>query len=86
MDVSQSRMEPENGTEITDKVDEGLSTSIFGQDCCRIDISEKDIPGTGGGATGWSLDIKVVGGGLYGTSLDSGQDRALATTFSGPGR
>ena len=60
MDVSQSRMEPENGTEITDKVDEGLSTSIFGQDCCRIDISEKDIPGTGGGATGWSSDIKVM--------------------------
>ena len=84
--MSQSRMEPENGTELTDKVDEGLSTSIFGQDCCRIDISENDIPGTGGGATGWSSDINVVGGGLCGTSLDSGRDRASATTFSGPGR
>ena len=58
--MSQSRMEPENGTEITDKFDERLSTSIFGQDCCRIDISEKDIPGTGGRATGWSSDIKVM--------------------------
>jgi len=86
MDMSQSRMESENRTEITDKVDECLSTSIFGLDCCRIDILEKDIPGTGGAATGWSSDIKVVGGGLYGTSLDSGRDRASATTFSGPGR
>ena len=86
MDVSQSRMESENGTEITDKVDERLSTSIFGQDCCRIDILENDIPGTGGGATGWSSDIKVVGGGLCGKSLDSGRARASATTFSGPGR
>ena len=85
-DVSQRRLESEYGTKITDKADECLSTSIFGQVCCWIDISEKDIPGTGGGGTGRISEINVVGGGWCGTTLDSGWDRASATTFFGPGR
>ena len=60
MDMSQRRLEPEQGTEITDKVDEQRRTSTFGQDCCRRDILEKDTPGTGGGGVGWSSEISVV--------------------------
>ena len=86
IDVTQRRLESEYETEITDKADECLSTSIFGQVCCRIDISEKNTPGTGGGRTGRSSEINVVGRGWCGTMLDSGRDRASATTFSGPGR
>ena len=92
VDMSQRRLEPEQGTEITDKVDEQRRTSTFGQDCCRRDILEKDTPGTGGGGVGWSSEISVVVfvdkgcWGCCGTLLISGQDRASATTFSGPGR
>ena len=63
-----------------------MRNSIFGQDCCRRDISGKDIPGTGGGGVGWSSEISVVDEGCCGTLLGSGQDRASATTFSELGR
>ena len=63
-----------------------MRNSISGQDCCRRDILEKDIPGTGGEGVGWSSEISGIDKVCCGTLLGSGQDRASATTFSEPGR
>jgi len=63
VDVSQRRLEPEQGT--------------LEQDCCRRDILEKDNRETAGGEGGWSAEISVVGvvdGGCCGTLLGSGWD------------
>ena len=49
-------------------------------------LLKEDIPRAVGGGVGWSSEISVVDEGCCGTLLGSGRDRALATTFSGPGR